>query len=142
MRPLWLLFALLTAAPALAQTSPPPVADSGRIVAQVPAAVDTVAALHRLFSAKRQQSAAVIATTVGTGLAGLGVAENTRRGNDFAVPLIATGISLLSIPVTAAEILYYRRFTRRKEQQAVADFQAHQLRRHLKRQLQPQYFRL
>ncbi|MGI4866631.1 MAG: hypothetical protein ACRYFZ_22105 [Janthinobacterium lividum] len=152
MRYLFLLPALLLAAnPAAAQDalaaarphSPLAAHAIPREVAEtLPAAMpDTVAAIHRLFAARRHQSAVVISATVGAGLLGLLVAENTRHSSTIdATPILATGISLLSIPATITEIGYYQHFTRRKEQRAIAAFEAHKLPERIKRHLQPAYF--
>ena len=140
MRYLLLLLALLLAAgPAVAQN--PVVAARPDSLPATQAAPDTAAAIHRLFAAKRHQSAAVISATVGTGLLCLLLAENTRHSYTIdTTPIVATGISLFSIPTTAIEIGYYRQFTRRKEQQALVAFQEHKLPERIRRRLRPEYF--
>ena len=152
MRHLFLLLApLLAANPAVAQTALAAAQPQPQLAAQVvprgaaetppAAAPDTAAAIHRLFAAKRHQSAVVISATVGTGLLGLLVAENTRHSYTIdATPVAATGISLLSIPTTIIEIGYYQQFTRRKEQRAIAALEARKLPERIKRRLKPEYF--
>lgn len=140
MRYLSLFVALLLAGSSLAAHAQPAATP---LVATPPSAStpDTVAAIHRLFVAKRHQSALVISSTVGVGLLSLVVAENTRHSYTIdATPVIATGISLLSIPATFVEIVHYQQFTRRKEQRAIAAFEAHKLPEKIRLRLQPTYF--
>lgn len=140
MRYLFLFLVLLLAAsPAVAQRLPT-IARPDSLLGAQPAA-DTAAAIHRLFAAKRHQSAIVLSATVGTGLLSLLLAENTRHSSAIdATPVIATGISLLGIPATITEIGYYRQFTRRKKEQALSAFEENKLSDKIKRQLRPAYF--
>ena len=136
MRYFFYLLFLLAAGPALAQNSSLATRPDSLSVAQV--VPDTAAAIHRLFVAKRHQSAAVISVTVATGLLGLLLAENTRHTNTIdATPIVATGVSLLSIPATAVEIAYYQQFTHRKERLALTAFKEHKLPERIKRHLRP-----
>ena len=124
---------------AIAQSATP--AASPEAMRPLASAPDTAAAIHRLFAAKRHQSGIVIGGTVFTGLLSLLVAENTRHGATIEpTPILATGISLLSIPATVAEIGYYRQFTRRKEARALGAFKEHNLPSKIKQQLRPVYF--
>lgn len=140
MRFICLLIGLLATAPlAYSQGSLGPAQLTA--IAPPPTAADTAAAIHRLFAAQRRASAAVIGTTVGGGLLCAGLAEATRHTYTIeATPLIATALSLLSIPATAAELLFFRQFTRRKEQRAVEAWQQHRLKPRIRRQLKPRFF--
>ncbi|RZK25492.1 MAG: hypothetical protein EOO63_15965 [Hymenobacter sp.] len=136
---LYFLFLLGAAGSAVAQNAPVTTQSDSLSVAQ--AAPDTAAAIHRLFAAKRHQSAFVISATVGTGLLSLLLAENTRHTYTIdATPIVATGVSLLSIPATAVEIAYYQQFTRRKERRALMACKAHKLPARIKHHLRPVYF--
>lgn len=136
---LLLLILLLAASSAEAQRIPTPVLrDSLPATQPVP---DTAAAIHRLFAAKRHQSGIAISGTTAVGLLSLLVAENTRHSYTIdAAPIIATGISLLSIPAIIAEIGFYRQFTIRKEARALSAFRAHKLPAKIRRLLLPAYF--
>lgn len=146
---LWLL-ALLAAAPALAQTTPPPT-DAARVTTPTTGAADTIAALHRLFAARRKlrtviTSGLAVSTALGFALAatpapiphspGFGGGLNISTGN-----IIGVGTIVASVPALGVELLYLHRYSRRREAEAVAAFQTHQLTQRLRRRLKPKYFR-
>jgi hypothetical protein len=115
-------------------------------VAPVQAAVaapDTVAALHRLFAAKRKKLVPIVGGTIVADVAGIAIIGATVESGGLidgrVVGQALTGI--LGVVMVGTEVLFYTAiYGKRKEQRAVAAFEAHQLPRHLKRQLKAKYF--
>ena len=138
-----LLFAglLLAAGPAAAQ----PAATSAAGLAAptlAPAAPvpDTVAAIHRLFAARRQRRNLIAVGAVGGALAGTAVASNHYdrflTTADYG-KLYGLG-ALLAIAVDFVAMMDY---SRREERLATSDFEAQRLSPRLKRRLKARYFR-
>jgi peptidoglycan/LPS O-acetylase OafA/YrhL len=135
----FLLLALLllgSARIAQAQQVPP----TPYTAAQAP---DTVAALHRLFAAKRKKLLPIVAGTVAASTAGVVIVGSTVDSGGF-IDDRAVGQALsviVGVAAVSAEVLFYSiAYGKTKEQRAVAAFEAHQLPRHLKRQLKAKYF--
>lgn len=125
-----------------------------------PAAPDTAAALHRLFAAKRR----VFRYVVGGTAAGVATAAailllhppdddpgGNRGGSGYgnlAVPYgdgnkyntAALGVGITSLPVLLVEVVCCMGWGHKSEQQALADFEQHQLPRHIRHKLKAKYF--
>jgi hypothetical protein len=153
MKPLLLLAGLLLAVGrAAAQTpgGPAPAELSAATLAPALAAPDTLAAIQRLFAAKRRRQGYVVGGTAiaAVGTAGL-VASNrpadSGGGNGFGViapnNLDLAMAGLVAAPVMLAEALLLGGWEHKYERQVLAAWQQHhQLPRAVKRQLKPQYF--
>ena len=104
-----------------------------------PAAPDTVAAIHRLFAARRQQRNLVALGAVGA--AGLGTAATPiPNGTFFNRGDYAKVYGIGAAAIIAVDFAFGNSHSRKNEQRALDDWQAHQLPRHLKRQLKARYF--
>lgn len=107
------------------------------------AAPDTVAALHRLFAAKRKKLLPIVAGTVAADVAGVAVIGSTvDSGGYIDGRVIGQALTVLAgVAAVSAEVLFYSTaYGKKKEARAVAAFEAHQLPSHLKRQLKARYF--
>jgi hypothetical protein len=107
------------------------------------AAPDTVAALHRLFAAKRKKLVPIVAGTLVADAAGIIIIGATVDGGGLidgrVLGQAMTGI--LGVIAVGTEVLFYTSiYSKKKEQRAIDAFEAHQLPRHLKRQLKAKYF--
>jgi hypothetical protein len=134
---------LLASRPGLAQT--PPLATPPAASATGPAtpAPDTVAALHRLFAAKRKKLLPIAAGTMAADALGIAAVGATVEGGGLidARALGQVLVGMLGVVVVGTEVLFYTTtYSHKKEQRAVAAFESHQLPRHLKRQLKARYF--
>ena len=151
MKPLLLFVGLLlVGSPGAAQISPvaapaalPTSAPSSAPSRLRPAALDTVAALHRLFAAKRKKLVPIVAGTLAADVAGIAIIGATVEGGGYldgrVIGQALTGI--LGVATVSAEVLFYTTvYGKKKEARAVAALEAHQLPRHLKRQLKAKYF--
>jgi hypothetical protein len=106
------------------------------------AAPDTVAALHRLFAAKRKRNSHFFIGTLGVAALGgvvVGTAPSTWAGLDQAVLGIAI-IALVGLPAMVAEVVIALDYNKKSEQQAIESFQARKLPRYLKRKMKAKYF--
>jgi peptidoglycan/LPS O-acetylase OafA/YrhL len=106
-------------------------------------ALDTVAALHRLFAAKRKKRLPIVAGTIAADALGIAVVGATVDSggwvDDRALGQALVGV--LGVIMVGTEVLFYTAaYSRKKEERAVAAYEAHQLPRHLKRQLKARYF--
>ena len=138
---LLLLVLLLSGRAVFAQAAPrpTPLTDSVALAAPAP---DTLAAIHRLFAAKRKKNKPFVAGAVGVAAVGgvlLGTAPSNLDGIGQAV-LGAGLIALVSLPVLTLEALTALDYNKKSEREAVEAFQAHKVPRYLKRKLKPQYF--
>lgn len=133
-------------------------------LATAPAAPDTVAALHRLFKSRRHRrnflaaglSTGLLVGTVGLSLDDASGTTSFRNIMDLdsapGHPGSSTGTGQATAtsgwlwcvvpagPLLVLDYLLYARYSRKKEARAVADWQAHRLPTHLRRQLKPRYF--
>lgn len=126
----------------------PPVHSSG----------DTLRALHRLFAGRRQRRDYLLVGTMLTTAAGVGIAGSapgpapSQAGSGFTVgpfdgdiiderKLSMVVIGLFGTAVVASEVLFFHQYSQKREQRAVAAFQAHRLPESLRRKLKPRYFR-
>jgi hypothetical protein len=135
---LLLLAGILSASPS--QTQAQQLAPATPVAAASP---DTVAALHRLYAAKRKKLLPIVAGTVAADVAGVVIIGSMVDSGGLidgrVLGQAVTGI--LGIVAVGTEILFYTSiYSKKKEQRAVAAFEAHQLPRHLKRQLKAKYF--
>ncbi|MGI4736445.1 MAG: hypothetical protein ACRYG7_14820 [Janthinobacterium lividum] len=133
---LLLLSLLLASSPAGAQAIP------SKTSVAAPVAPDTVAALHRLFAYKRKKLLPIVAGTVAADAVVLGVVSATVPSEGW-IDSRAIGQALtvmLGGVVVVAEVLFYRAYSPKKEQRAIADFEAHRLPRSIRRQLKGRYF--
>ena len=137
-----LLFHLLIALPAAAQTAP--VTAPAQASAPQPTAADTVRAVQRLFQSRRTRGALLWG---GTGAAV--VASNIALSNDPGLgpyganeAVTVTGIALLyTAPLWVLGTSQLVRFSRKKERQALADFTAtHRLSGKIMKRLKPALF--
>lgn len=150
MRLLLLLAFLFASGLPVAAQAPPLLAQHA--LAPAPAA-DTVAAIHRLFAARRKTCTYVVGGTfalmVGTGVVtGLDQpAPQTSGGFSFGGPvwddqsIMLLGIGVVGAAVVGLELLTIGGWGQREEARMVAAFDEHRLPRHIKRRLKPSYFR-
>ena len=147
MKPLLLFVGLLlVGSPGAAQISPvaaPAALPTSAPSMLRPAALDTVAALHRLFAAKRKKLVPIVAGTLAADVAGIAIIGSTVESGGYidgrVIGQALTGI--LGVATVSAEVLFYTTvYGKKKEARAVAALEAHQLPRHLKRQLKAKYF--
>ncbi|WP_035566906.1 hypothetical protein [Hymenobacter sp. IS2118] len=146
------VFALLLATrlPVAAQAAP---AVSLPVVAPALAA-DTIAAIHRLFAAKRKMCAYVAGGTAM--VAGVGAvtalsqpAPDTGGGNGFGFgapgfderPINALGFVVVGAAVVGLELLTLGGWGQREEARVIMAYQQHQLSRRISRRLKPVCFR-
>ena len=148
---LFLLTLLLAADPALAQNLSATTRPDSLLFAQaapdaitetpLAAAPDTVAAIHRLFLAKRKRRIVVVAATVVVGAVGSGVLIGTASTYNITFQAVF-GLSL--IPATAiagiTELVCYNQYSRRQERQVIADYQNHMLPKLVRQKLKARYF--
>jgi len=112
-------------------------------LASAPAASDTVAALHRLFAAKRKNNKRSLAGTAGVAAIG-GVVLGTAPPGFIISEQAGLGIAIIafvSFPAFVVEAVMAMEYNKKNEQRAIDSYQAHQLSRHLTRQLKARYFR-
>jgi hypothetical protein len=133
-----LLAGLFAASPLLAQAQQLPPAAQPSV-----AAPDTVAALHRLFAAKRKKLVPIVAGTLVADATGIIIIGATVDGGGLidgrVLGQAMTGI--LGVIAVGTEVLFYTSiYSKKKEQRAIDAFKTHQLPRHLKRQLKAKYF--
>ncbi len=140
MKYLILLAALLLACgPATAQTprgATPPNSLTSPLAA-APAGPDTVAAIHRLFAAKRTRGRIITGVLAAGALsAAFSIADDGwfSRGDYIIL------YSLLASPFVVGNLLYHASYSKKREARAQADFEAHRLSPGLKRRLKPRYF--
>lgn len=116
------------AAPAAATLAPP----------------DTAAALHRLFEhSRRRRWALPITLAVGGGLTTLGATYNPPTNDPVGTGFNAAFTILagtITTALVASELVHYGRYTHRREERALAQWQAHQLPPRLRRRLTARYF--
>jgi peptidoglycan/LPS O-acetylase OafA/YrhL len=140
----FLLVALLLASrPGFAQPRRPAARPDTLAMEPATPAPDTVAALHRLFAAKRKKLLPIVAGTVAADALGIAVVGATvdSRGWVDSRALGQALVGVLGVVAVGTEVLFYTAtYSRKKEQRAVAAYEAHQLPRHLKRQLKARYF--
>ncbi|MGI4866630.1 MAG: hypothetical protein ACRYFZ_22100 [Janthinobacterium lividum] len=138
MKYLVLFFALLVAiGPAVAQAPPAARPDS---LSATHAAPDTVAAIHRLFVAKRRQRNLIAGGIVVAALVGV-AASPTGAHELFSTGDYAKLYGLAAAAAVGVDFAFSSEFSQRNEQYALEDFRAHQLSKHLRRKLRPRYFR-
>lgn len=107
------------------------------------AAPDTLAAIHRLYAAKRKKLLPIVTGTVAADVVGIALIGATVDGGGYVDGrVIGQGLTgLLGLVVVGTEVLFYTSvYGKQREARAVAAFEAHQLPRHLRRQLKPRYF--
>ncbi|MGI4759842.1 MAG: hypothetical protein ACRYF0_03990 [Janthinobacterium lividum] len=120
--------------PATAAASPPAVP-----LATFPVVPDTVAALHRLFTLRRERG--YTAFKVGGALLAVSGGLVASAGNSYSyqnLGLYAGGILGIgsSVPVLAMGVIRTVNYSKKREQRAVQSWQQHQLTRQLKRALE------
>lgn len=134
---LLLLAGLLVAGPLVAQTQ-----QAAPAAPLTLAAPDTVAALHRLFAAKRKRqgyaTGATALVAVGTLIAINGNQPVRGPGNSDLAAAFGALITLPLIPVVA---IGFGGWSARYERQVVEEWRQHRLPRHIKRTLKAKYFR-
>jgi hypothetical protein len=108
-------------------------------LAASPAATDTAAAIHRLFTAKRRLRAAVVA---GTGLVYvLAVVAGPDKYGSYSGSFVRTfNYSPFLLGAVIGEFAYYGRYSNRHERLALEDWQAQHLSPEVRRRLAPRYF--
>lgn len=138
---LLLLILLLSGSPVSAQVNQPAARpDSVALAATATAGADTLAAIHRLFAARRQRSHLITGVVVGGGVVGF-LGDTFSSEVHFFKP--ADGLlfyCLLAAPYELTNLLCHRRYTKKAEELALADSRTHQLSPKLKRRLKKKYF--
>jgi hypothetical protein len=140
MKHLFLLLGLLLAGgPAAAQDSRSLVSpDSVPLLATAPAPPDTVAAIHRLFAAKRLSLRVALPLTTAV-LVGFVVATNqTNNGLDGLTNKVT---EFFMISVVAGEVYALVRYNKSREAAIVAAFEQHHLPKLWRRELRPWHFK-
>ncbi|NML65202.1 hypothetical protein HHL22_08305 [Hymenobacter sp. RP-2-7] len=100
-------------------------------------APDTVAALHRLFAAKRaKRDALAVLSLVIAGTTGYAATQSYSL-SDIS---IAYGTTIGALSIGGIALAYYSQYSRRREQEALEAFKSHQLAKELKRKLKRRYF--
>ena len=144
--PFALAILLAVQTPIAAQVSP-----SGPPTAAPAPAADTVAAIHRLFAAKRKVCTFVAGgTALVSGAAAMtalnqpapNVGGGSFGGPIDGRPIMATFIGVVGAGVVGLELLTFGGWGQRRESRTVAAFQQHQLPQRISRRLKPVYFRL
>ena len=154
MKPFLLLAGLLLAeGSAAAQTASVPGSASVQVAAPAPAAPDTLAAIHRLFAAKRRRGNFIVGGTLAAALGTAGVVVANRptessssNGSGFGVMspnnLDLAMVGIVTALVVQTEALLLGGWGAKYEQRvATAWQQQHQLPRAVKRRLKARYFR-
>jgi hypothetical protein len=130
MRYFFLFLALLLAAgPAVAQNPVAAARPDSLVAAQ--AAPDTAAAIHRLFAARRARSYIITGLVVIPWAIGF-LAEGNSIG--------AAVYPIAAAPYELANLICHRRYRRKAEMRALANFQMYQLSPKIRRKLKPKYF--
>lgn len=142
---LLLLTWLLVAGPAAAQASPVAARPDSLRAAQtmpgraaVAAVPDTVAAIHRLFAARRKRHIIIAGVIVGAA-AGATIASSARTDHFLNQKEYAKLYGIMAAVAIGIDFLAGTAFSRSEERQAVADFQEHRLPKYLKRKLKRRY---
>jgi hypothetical protein len=145
MRLLLLLLLLIISGQVLGQKMRPVTQPDSAVAAQAMAPnADTVAAIHRLFAAKRKRTLHFAIGTVGIAAIGgilIGTAPSGWDGLGQAV-LGATLVALVALPAVVAEAVTAASYNKKSERRTVEEFHAHKLPRYLKRKLKPKYFQV
>jgi hypothetical protein len=138
-----LLLLLIISGQVLGQEMRPVTQPDSAVAAQAMAPnADTVAAVHRLFAAKRTRTLHFAIGTVGVAAIGgvlIGTAPSGWDGLGQAV-LGATLVALVALPAVVAEAVTAAGYNKKSEWRTVEEFHAHKLPRYLKRKLKPKYF--
>jgi len=108
-------------------------------LADLPAAPDTVAALHRLFALRRERG--YTAFKVGGAMLAVGAGTVAIVGNDFnykTVFVFLGGVVCLgsSVPVLASGVIRTIIYSEKRQKRAIQAWQQHRMSRHLKRALE------
>ena len=129
-----LLFAglLLAAGPAARMATP-----TLTLAASAP---DTVAAIHRLFAARRQRRNFIAVGAVGGALVGTAAASN-HYDRFFTTADYGKLYGLGALLIVAVDFVATMDYSRREERLAISDFEAQRLSPRLKRRLKARYFR-
>ena len=121
---------LLAAVPVIAQNSPAAPPD---LLPTTQAAPDTVAAIHRLFAARRGRSYILTAVIVGPGALVLLAGGSNAGAGEFVYAIAGS-------PYELANLICHRRYRKKAEKRAVLNFQEHHLSPKIRRRLKPKYF--
>jgi hypothetical protein len=102
---------------------------------------DTVAAIHRLFAAKRTRTLRFAIGTVSVAAIG-GVLIGAASSGWDGLGQVALGATLITLvlPVVVVEAVTAADYNKKSERRTVEEFHAHKLPRYLKRKLKPKYF--
>ena len=128
---LLLIALLLAAAPAIAQNSP--IVARPDLLPAAQATPDTVAALHRLFAARRGKSYILTAVIVGPGVLVLLAGGSNSSAGSLVYAIAAS-------PYELANLICHRRYRKKAEERALMNFRAHRLSPKIRRRLKPKYF--
>ena len=134
MRLLCLLVPLLSSQLACAQGAPASTTPATLSLAPAP---DTAAAPHRLFAQKRREHTGLAVVLLVGGAVFFGAATQSPTIDGATLPL---SISILSVPAAAAVLVGGGRYSRWREERALAALRAHHLPRFLQRNLKATYF--
>jgi hypothetical protein len=131
---------------AFAQATPPAARVDSLIAAaqakaRAAAAVDTAAALHRLYAAKRQRGLLIAGGFVAVTALGIAIDQNRDNPGQYQGLVNVAFVVFVGVPVLAANFFYHTQYNHKKERRAIAAFEAHQLPAATKSRLQEKYFR-
>jgi hypothetical protein len=136
-----LLFTLLLlTSSAFAQGSPAAVPISPVKVAATTTAPDTLAALHRLFAARRVRRNTIAGFTLVGAAVGTAISP-TGKNDFFSTGDYAKLYGVAAVSIIAIDLLFGDDYSRKNEQRAIAAFQERRLSPRLQRRLKASYFR-
>jgi hypothetical protein len=142
MRLLLLLLLLMISGQVIGQEMRPATQPDSTVAAQAMAPnADTVAAIHRLFAAKRTRTLRFAIGTLGFAAIS-GVLIGTASPGWDGLGQVALGATLitLGLPAVVVEAVTAAGYNKKSERRTVGEFQAHKLPRYMKRKLKPKYF--
>ena len=117
-----------------------------------------MAAIHRLFAAKRKRQVIISGATFGAAVGAVAVVVATSNqqpsgggGGGFGIlttsgPILdnqavaVVGIGIIMVPVVLIEAILFGGWNKKQEQQTIEAWQQHKEARFLKRKLKPKYF--
>jgi hypothetical protein len=102
---------------------------------------DTVAAIHRLFAAKRTRTLRFAIGTVSVAaISGVLIGTASSGWDGLDQVLLGATLITLGLPVVVVEAVMAADYNKKSERRTVEEFQAHKLPRYMKRKLKPKYF--
>jgi hypothetical protein len=104
-------------------------------------APDTVAAIHRLFAAKRRKLAFMLLGTAAAEVTGQIIVGSTVQSGGIvdARSIDQFSVIALAVPVALIQVLCYARYNEEHEQRTVAAWQVHRLPRYVQHALKAKH---